>query len=317
MPDVAVVIPTRDRPGWLRRAVRLALAQRGVDVRVEVVDDASEDDQAVRAAAGDDPRVTVHRCDRGVGVASARNAGLEHVEAPRVAFLDDDDIWHPDWLVTACEALDGAGAQLAFGPVALLDRAGGVRGWERAADPLGIAEGLQRDNVVGVPSQVVLETALVRRAGGFDPAFSALADWQLWWRLRDAPCAAVDRMLVAYTVHEDAMHVRDPDAVLAEFARLQAVTGLDSLDAGRFRYWLAEECARYGNRALAARMFGRIGAQERRPAALARATRLALPVPAGMRRRFRRARHHDDWWRVEAEELARVARESSVVTIGA
>lgn len=308
-PAVTVVIPTRDRPAWLGRAVRLALAQRDTDVRVVVVDDHSRDAAAVVAAAGEDPRVHVIRQQPpSHGVAAARNTGLATVTTPYVAFLDDDDVWHPEWLRAATAALSAQHAELVFGPVALLDAAGWPRGWEPRTDPAQVREGMVRDNVVGVPSQVVASTAVVRSAGGWDTRFSALADWALWLQLRDARCAAVDDVLVGYTVHPMAMHLHDPQSMLEEFRLLREVTALESLDELRFKRWLAAECARFGDRGHASRLYLDLGMDEHRPGDFAQAARLAVPVRSGLRRRFSRI-SRSPWWPA-AEALSAIARES-------
>lgn len=302
---VTVVIPTRDRPVWVRRAVALACAQRDIDVRVVVVDDHSADGDAVARAVSQDPRVTLLRAGPGErGVAAARNVGLASVTTPYVAFLDDDDVWDPAWLATAVSALRDAGAVLVFGPVVLLDGGGRPRGWEPSGDPSQAARKLMHDNVVGGPSQVVVTTEAVRAAGGWDTRFSALADWELWLRLRDAPFAAVDDILVGYSLHPDAMHLRDPAAMLAEFRLLRDVTGHEELDEQRFSRWLAGECARFGARRDAARLYCELAVDERRPLDLARAARLLRP--------FRRPARHvpstsKDWWPA-AERLSALAR---------
>jgi hypothetical protein len=57
-------------------------------------------------------------------------------------------------------------------------------------------------NVVGEPSFVLLRREAALRAGGFNPGFRQLVDWDLWLRLgRDAPLAFVDETLGVFRVH--------------------------------------------------------------------------------------------------------------------
>jgi hypothetical protein len=77
-------------------------------------------------------------------------------------------------------------------------------------------------NVIGTPSNVVIQTEAVRAAGGFEPGLSVLADWDLWLRLVDAVRpVAVPGALVAYYVHGQSMHL-DTGAHAAETAALRA-----------------------------------------------------------------------------------------------
>ncbi len=82
--DLSVIIPIRDRPAQLSRALA---ALRGL--RCIVVDDASHDPRAVaRVAAEHGARVLALPVNS--GPAAARNAGLAVVETPFVALVDSD-----------------------------------------------------------------------------------------------------------------------------------------------------------------------------------------------------------------------------------
>src|SRR5690349_9916448 len=94
MPEVTVVVPTRDRHARLAATLAGVLRQRDVDLEVVVVDEASS--PPVGASA--DPRVRVLRHDEPQGVARARNAGLSAAQGAWVAFCDDDDLWGPEKL---------------------------------------------------------------------------------------------------------------------------------------------------------------------------------------------------------------------------
>ena len=93
-PSVGVVIPTRDRPELLRRAIA---AVRGQDypgeVRVIVVYDGAEPDRSL--ATGDPAPVRVLENWRTPGLAGARNTGILALQTDWVAFCDDDDTWAP------------------------------------------------------------------------------------------------------------------------------------------------------------------------------------------------------------------------------
>jgi glycosyltransferase involved in cell wall biosynthesis len=97
-PTVSVVVPTRDRPELLRRAVAAIFAQTYAGmVECVVVFDQSEPD-----LRWDDPgparRLLVVRNDRTPGLAGARNAGAMAAGGELLAFCDDDDEWLPEKL---------------------------------------------------------------------------------------------------------------------------------------------------------------------------------------------------------------------------
>jgi glycosyltransferase involved in cell wall biosynthesis len=95
LPDVDVIVPTRDRPDLLRETIEAILAQDyAARVRVIVVFDQSEPDLSL--AVSDEQRpVLVISNDRKPGLAGGRNTGLLASDAELVAFCDDDDVWLP------------------------------------------------------------------------------------------------------------------------------------------------------------------------------------------------------------------------------
>jgi glycosyltransferase involved in cell wall biosynthesis len=96
-PDYDVVIPTHGRNlPMLLAAVDSVLHQTCPPSRVLVVVDGNP--QAARELAAERPQVEVVPVvpvTAPRGAAHARQVGIEHASAPWVAFLDDDDLWHP------------------------------------------------------------------------------------------------------------------------------------------------------------------------------------------------------------------------------
>ena len=97
-PKVSVVVPTRDRPELLRRAVTAILGQtyKG-PVECLVVFDQSDPDLPWPDLP---PGRTLVLCrnDRTPGLAGARNSGILAATGELVAFCDDDDEWLPEKL---------------------------------------------------------------------------------------------------------------------------------------------------------------------------------------------------------------------------
>jgi glycosyltransferase involved in cell wall biosynthesis len=104
-PKVSVVVPTRDRPQLLRRAIRDIITQDyDGDIEVVVVFDQSEPD---RSLVRTDPhrQVRVIRNDRTPGLAGGRNTGILASTGELISFCDDDDEWLPGKLAAQVLAL--------------------------------------------------------------------------------------------------------------------------------------------------------------------------------------------------------------------
>lgn len=97
-PPVTVVIPTRNRPDLLDRAVRSVLEQRyeGPVECIVVFDQANPETPRVPVPMGRALRVIEN--DRKPGLAGARNTGILAGRGELVAHCDDDDEWMPDKL---------------------------------------------------------------------------------------------------------------------------------------------------------------------------------------------------------------------------
>jgi len=113
VPAVSVVIPTRNRAGYL--AVALAsLARQEMDREFEVlvVDDGSSDETA---SVVRDAGVRYLRVDPARGLNAARNTGVRMTGAPLIAFLDDDVFVPPEWLRALADGADRHPEADAFG----------------------------------------------------------------------------------------------------------------------------------------------------------------------------------------------------------
>lgn len=92
---VSAVIPTRNRPQLLLRAVHSALEQTYENLEVVVVIDGPDPATFAALSHITDPRLRVVQLDKGVGGSDARNRGVMEAKGEWIAFLDDDDEWLP------------------------------------------------------------------------------------------------------------------------------------------------------------------------------------------------------------------------------
>ena len=102
-PLVTTVIPTYKRADSLAAAVESALAQTVTEHLVIVVDDGGG--QVPKLP--EDPRLLVVGLRHNTAVLGVvRNVGIRLARSEFVAFLDDDNTWEPEHLVTALAALE-------------------------------------------------------------------------------------------------------------------------------------------------------------------------------------------------------------------
>ena len=201
-PRVSFIIPTHNRAGLLAGAVRSA-ARAGGEVDIIIIDDASNDDtpHVCAALTQECSNVRVVRLERNVGLAQARNAGIDASTGEYLAFLDDDDLRLPDSLPAQIAALDAVPeAGLAYAPVELMDSGGRRLGQiqpQPAACPSGdIFWELLHENFMRVPSVVVRRSAL-DAVGPFRPGLRRVEDRDCWIRITERCLAVVTLAPVA------------------------------------------------------------------------------------------------------------------------
>lgn len=90
---VTAVIPTRNRPELVTRAVRSALAQTYPRMEVVVVIDGPDAATSAILNSLRDERIRVISLPKSVGGAEARNVGVEAARGEWIGLLDDDDEW--------------------------------------------------------------------------------------------------------------------------------------------------------------------------------------------------------------------------------
>jgi Glycosyl transferase family 2/Sulfotransferase domain len=203
-PAVTVVVPTRDRPALLERAVQSILRQSYPgDVECVVVFDQSEPASvAVPASAG--RRLSLVTNTRRPGLAGARNSGFLLADTPLVAICDDDDEWDPDKLRLQVERLVCSSAEFVACGVRVHY---GDRVIARVPPPSVALPQLVRDRVAALhPSTFVIRReALLEGIGLVDEQIPGSYGEDYDWLLRAArrqPIVAVEQTLADVYWHE-------------------------------------------------------------------------------------------------------------------
>ena len=105
MPDISVIVPTYNCGEFINEAITSILDQTYQASEIIVIDDGSQDNTREIIESIKNTKIRYIRQEN-AGVSSARNLGLANASGEYIAFLDADDIWHPQMLELQAETLD-------------------------------------------------------------------------------------------------------------------------------------------------------------------------------------------------------------------
>jgi glycosyltransferase involved in cell wall biosynthesis len=235
-PPISVIIPTCNRPAFLPQAVSSVLSQSCLPSELLIVDDGAGADHTVQPLAAGSPIPIRILAGPARGPGAARNVGLSESTGRFLAFLDDDDLWHPrklEWQLAALHQHPWLGLLGTFAIRFHGNQAPAPTSLTRPPRPRLIGRAaLLRAN------RIVMSSALVKRecfaqCGGFDESLPLAQDWDMWLRIR-ARCA-VGVLAAPLTVHR--LHADQRSADAAEMRRWELQVVRRAISRGLTGWW--------------------------------------------------------------------------------
>lgn len=200
LPVISVLVRTHKRAAFLRQALTSVLHQTHRPIEVVVVEDGSDEGQAVCDEFADRIDVRYFRITPGRGRSVAGNRALQEARGEWMCFLDDDDLFFADHLEVLLQTVREAQLKGAFAlswrttthvidaSIPLYDE---VRLDSIPDEPFSRVT-LWHHNFMPIQA-VLFHRSLYERYGGFAEDMHQLEDWNLWTR---------------YTMQDDFVQVR-------------------------------------------------------------------------------------------------------------
>ena len=179
-PLVSIVMPVYNS-AWLPEAVQSVLAQSYANFELILVDDQSTQARtlAALAAAEGDRRVKLIRNARNLGISGATNIGIEASRGDYIAFMDHDDLLHPDALAYFVRAAnDGHDEDVFFTDEVVINSQNTIVGQMRKC-PISLDLLLSCNAVLHF---VIMKRAALRRIGPLNSAYDGAQDHDLMLR---------------------------------------------------------------------------------------------------------------------------------------
>ena len=204
MSFVSVIVPTYNRSAFLRVAIRSVTNQTHRDLEIIIIDDGSTDDTETVVRGFNDPRIKYFKHNQNLGEAVSRNHGLKESKGDFIAFLDDDDEWHPEKLEKQLSLFHQEDKDIGFvycGYYSINSRGRILN--QRIPEYRGTINGqLLTRNFVGPTSTALIKRTSIDRVGVFDENIAYGMDQDLWLRISKISLFDfVDTPLVKRIIH--------------------------------------------------------------------------------------------------------------------
>lgn len=201
-PALSVVVPIHNGAKYIAETLAAIFGQTFDDFEVLLVDDASTDNLSESLTGLSDPRLRIIQLQSNVGVANARNTGVDLARGRYIAFCDADDICHPrrfEYQIGYLNDHPGIGAcGTAF---TCFSGSQDLKTVENPTSDGDVKAALMIGNCFGMST--MMGRSEIFKANPFDQAMSPTEDYDLWTRLASAgvKMANLSESLVRYRIH--------------------------------------------------------------------------------------------------------------------
>ena len=210
IPLVTVVIPTYNRPVYLKRCMDSILNQTYKNIEIIVVDDnnpntyARKETESVMSGFVLSDKITYLQHDRNRNGSAARNTGWKASHGEYITFIDDDDeidCTKVEKQVLCLEKLDSSWGACYTGYQLLKENGNNQISSERRSGDCYV-DALMRTMFMGSGSNLLLRKAVVDEINGYDESFQRNQDIEFLVRVCEKyKLAYIDEVLL--TIHQE------------------------------------------------------------------------------------------------------------------
>ena len=198
---ISVIIPTYNRAEIISRAIKSVQNQTFQPFEIIVVDDGSSDD--TRRITKEQFSHCRYYYQENQGVSSARNLGIQKAESEWIAFLDSDDEWKPNKLISQLPLLEKSKVCHSN---EIWKRNGKTIPQNKSHQKFGglIFEQCLNKCIIA-PSTVVAHKNIFYDVGLFDESIKICEDYEMWLRITAKYKVGFDpkELIIKYGGHSD------------------------------------------------------------------------------------------------------------------
>ncbi len=212
---ISVILPTYNGSRYLTQAIESVLSQDYRDLELIIIDDASSDVQVgeiIWEFIAKDPRVRSFRNEKNRERSWSKNFWVRQSKWDYIAFIDDDDIWHPEKLSRQIARMKddthlgiiGTFARFIDEKWVLLSETSHLK-----TTPIEIRKNILLTNQF-IHSSVFVRKSVFEKVGGFPTHMHLCEDYDLWFRIISlSDWANISEYLIDYRVRTSSTTARN------------------------------------------------------------------------------------------------------------
>src|SRR3972149_2135710 len=203
---LSIVIPTYNSAPLLKNALQSVFNQTYQDFEVIVINNFSTDNTIDMVNSFNDERIKLINFNNEGVIGKSRNVGIRESSGEWIAFLDSDDLWHPNKTRECIKAIKEHPEAILFAHKMRNIKEGVIIGVnELGAIPKNMYESLLFRGNRFATSSVVTKKSILEKVGGFSerPDFTGVEDYDLWLRLsKHGKFNFINSVLGDYMIHD-------------------------------------------------------------------------------------------------------------------
>ena len=197
---ISIVVPVYQVERFIVETIESVQKQSYENWELLLVDDCSKDRSCaiIEEMATKDARICLIRQKTNQGAAAARNCGVRHAKGRYLCFLDSDDLWESDKLMSELMFMQEKQAGFVFTGYEFADEYGkGLGKIVRVPEEITYSEALKNTTIF--TSTVMIDRAQIQDEDIFMPLIAS-EDTATWWHLLKiyGKAYGLDKNLVKY-----------------------------------------------------------------------------------------------------------------------
>jgi len=206
-PLISIITPLYNAESFVSETIKSILDQSYWNWEQIIVDDASTDNslQIALSFAEKDERIKVEKLSQNRGAAYCRNLATELAAGDYIAFLDSDDLWHPDKLKNQLEFMQNNQCDVSFSNYLHINENGELLGKRIKALKKLSYKKQHRNNYIGNLTGMYRAQTIGKIAS---PNIRKRQDWAVWLeaiKRSPKPAMGLQEDLAFYRVRKDSI----------------------------------------------------------------------------------------------------------------